>query len=69
MWTSTDKTFNDCPMFFQFSRENEFFVISFTNLKQYFSTKINNTAFTSSINSVSNLQSLVWALSRSQNPY
>lgn len=56
MWVSTKKKFNGSVMYFQFLQNNEFFIISFTNLKQLFSTKILDSEFFSIVsNSVSNL--------------
>lgn len=56
MWVSTKKKFNGFVMYFQFLQKNEFFIISLTNLKQLFSTKIHESSFFSIVsNSVSNL--------------
>lgn len=53
MWIFTKKSFNGNPLFFQFLREEEFFTINFTNLKQMFSKKIDNSFASKHLYSVS----------------
>lgn len=56
MWVSTNETFNNATMLFQFSRKNNFCIFSFTNMKQLYSKEINESLFSSIYSSTNKIE-------------
>ncbi|CAH1715597.1 uncharacterized protein LOC114127203 [Aphis gossypii] len=56
MWVSTNETFNNAPMLFQFSQKNNFCIFNFTNMKQLYSKEIHESLFSSIYSSANKIE-------------